>query len=166
MFKPFSKLFLSHGKPYLIKPNQFLLLNQYYRFSTQEKQNQHESKENEEKKEEDDDNTFINPETGEELGIDNRFDNLLHGIFNRDDYEKATGRSAYEVGRLGRLFIYQHHCCPFSGKVKAVLDYYKIPYSLIEVGPVTKTQLPNRKKFLHDRTVPILLAAKTGKQIR
>ena len=106
-------------------------------------------------------NTFIHPDTGEEFVIDNKYDNILHGIFTRDDYEKSTGRSSSEIGRLGRLFIYQYNCCPYCGKVKSVLDYYKIPYSLIEVGPVTKKQLPNRARFLHDRNVPILLAAKT-----
>ncbi|ETO30506.1 glutathione-S-transferase/glutaredoxin [Reticulomyxa filosa] len=93
-----------------------------------------------------------------EYTMDPKFDNIIHGVFSRDDYERFTGRSFAEVGRLGRLFIYQNHCCPFSGKVKSFLDYYKIPYSLIECNPITKTQLPDPKFFLHDRNVPILLA--------
>jgi microsomal prostaglandin-E synthase 2 len=31
--------------------------------------------------------------------------------------------------------------CPFCCKVKTVLDYYKIPYRVIEVSPLTKRQL-------------------------
>lgn len=101
-----------------------------------------------------------------EYAYDPSFDNLLHGVFTRKDYEKLSGREMSSVERLGRLFIYQYNCCPFCGKVKAVCDYYHIPYSLIEVSPISKKQLPSNKKFLHDRNVPILLAAKiTTKQL-
>ena len=95
-----------------------------------------------------------------EHAFDPQFDNLIHGVWTRKDYEQRQGRSESEVGSLGRVFLYQYNCCPFCGKVKAVLDYYNIPYSLIEVSPMTKAQLPDHNKFLHDRNVPILLAAR------
>ena len=97
-----------------------------------------------------------------EHAFDPQFDNMIHGVWTRKDYEQRQGRSESEVGTLGRIFIYQYNCCPFCGKVKGVLDYYNIPYSLIEVSPITKSQLPNKNKFLHDRNVPILLAAKAS----
>ena len=95
-----------------------------------------------------------------EHAFDPKFDNLIHGVWTRQNYQQRQGRQESEVGSLGRIFIYQYNCCPFCGKVKAVLDYYNIPYSLIEVSPITKQQLPKTSKFLHDRNVPILLAAK------
>eukprot|EP01084_Bolivina_argentea_P032600 60329_1 len=97
-----------------------------------------------------------------EHAFDPKFDNLIHGVWTRKDYDRRTGRSESEVGTLGRIFLYQYNCCPFCGKVKSVLDYYNIPYSLIEVSPITKFQLPDTNKFLHDRNVPILLAAKSN----
>lgn len=39
------------------------------------------------------------------------------------------------------IVIYQYDICPFCNKVKAVMDYLKIPYTTIEVDPVSKTQL-------------------------
>eukprot|EP01083_Nonionella_stella_P160500 524824_1 len=101
-------------------------------------------------------------DTNVEYAFDPKFDNLIHGVWTRKDYERRQGRSESEVGSLGRIFMYQYNCCPFCGKVKAVLDYYNLPYSLIEVSPITKAQLPNSNKFLHDRNVPILLASRAG----
>ena len=113
-------------------------------------------------KQEDDTETIIEPQYDEQLEhtFDPQFDNLIHGVWTRQDYQQRQGRPESEIEKLGRLFVYQYNCCPFCGKVKAVLDYYNIPYSLIEVNPMTKSQLPNHNKFLHDRNVPILLAAK------
>lgn len=39
------------------------------------------------------------------------------------------------------ITLYQYEVCPFCCKVKAVLDYYGVPYRVIEVSPLTKRQL-------------------------
>jgi len=39
------------------------------------------------------------------------------------------------------VVIYQYDVCPFCNKVKAFLDYHKIPYRTIEVNPLTRTEL-------------------------
>ncbi|VDM37533.1 unnamed protein product [Toxocara canis] len=56
---------------------------------------------------------------------------------------------------LLNLRLYQYQTCPFCCKVRTFLDYYGFQYELVEVNPITKTQLrfsPNYKK------VPILVA--------
>ncbi|KAM3573204.1 hypothetical protein VYU27_004807 [Nannochloropsis oceanica] len=51
-----------------------------------------------------------------------------------------------------RITLYQYKICPFCCKVKAVLDYYKIPYETMDVNPLTKAEI----KFSADyRKVPI-----------
>lgn len=46
--------------------------------------------------------------------------------------------------------LLQYEVCPFCCKVKAVLDYYRVPYVAVEVSPLTKRQLkaaaPGAKK--------------------
>ena len=37
--------------------------------------------------------------------------------------------------------MYQYEICPFCNKVKAVMDYLKLPYSVVEVDPVSKKQV-------------------------
>jgi microsomal prostaglandin-E synthase 2 len=44
--------------------------------------------------------------------------------------------------------------------VRAFLDYYGIPYDVIEVNPVLRQQI----KFSKYKKVPILLAQKNGQQ--
>lgn len=43
--------------------------------------------------------------------------------------------------------MYQYEICPFCNKIKAVLDYYKIPYKTIEVNPLTKSELSFTKEL-------------------
>jgi microsomal prostaglandin-E synthase 2 len=53
------------------------------------------------------------------------------------------------------LTLYQYAICPFCNKVKALLDYTNQDYSVVEVNPLTKSEL----KQLEDKTykkVPIL----------
>jgi len=88
----------------------------------------------------------------------NYYSNVMHGAITRDTYGVSSNRVDQQVEGLGRLYVYQYHACPFCGKVKSFLDYYNIPYTLIEVHPLNKKQLPNRQIFLHDRQVPVLLA--------
>jgi microsomal prostaglandin-E synthase 2 len=58
-----------------------------------------------------------------------------------------------------RITLYQYKICPFCCKVKAVLDYYKIPYETMDVNPLTKAEI----KFSADyRKVPI---ARIGEEV-
>ncbi|KXZ47817.1 hypothetical protein GPECTOR_32g429 [Gonium pectorale] len=40
-----------------------------------------------------------------------------------------------------RITLYQYEVCPYCCKVRALLDYYKLPYTSIEVNPLTKGEL-------------------------
>lgn len=54
---------------------------------------------------------------------------------------------------LLELNMYQYQSCPFCSKVRAFLDYYGVPYNVVEVDPVLRQQT----KFSKYRKVPILL---------
>ncbi|RWS11411.1 prostaglandin E synthase 2-like protein, partial [Dinothrombium tinctorium] len=56
--------------------------------------------------------------------------------------------------------LFQYQTCPFCCKVRAFLDYYGIPYNVIEVNPVFRQQL----KFSNYRKVPILIVDKRGEE--
>ena len=137
--------------------------NEQKKENEKEKENDDSSIESEGEEEDgvnDDDNN--DDDDGAEYGHDPAYDHMIHGVFTRRDYDKQTGRASKQIARLGRLYLYQYNVCPFCNKVKTVLDYYNIPYSLIEVSPISKKQLPNSVHFLHDRTVPVLLTAKAN----
>lgn len=70
--------------------------------------------------------------------------------------------------RKCEVTVYQFESCPFCRKARAVLDYCKIPYTIVEVNPLTKSET---KSFAADyKKVPILLvtdpASKQQYQIR
>lgn len=52
-----------------------------------------------------------------------------------------------------KITMFQYQTCPFCCKVRAFLDFYGIPYDVIEVNPVLRQQL----KFSEYKKVPILL---------
>lgn len=52
--------------------------------------------------------------------------------------------------------LYQYAVCPFCCKVKAVLDYKKIPYEAIEVHPLNKKEIKFSKNY---KKVPIWIDA-------
>lgn len=58
------------------------------------------------------------------------------------------------------LILYQYDVCPWCNKVKAVLDYHKVPYRVVEVHPLTKKQLA----FSDYKKVPVLVT-QNGEQI-
>ncbi|RWS25785.1 prostaglandin E synthase 2-like protein [Leptotrombidium deliense] len=58
------------------------------------------------------------------------------------------------------LTLFQYQTCPFCCKVRAFLDYYGIPYNLVEVNPVFRSQI----KFSNYRKVPIILVDKEGEE--
>ncbi|EDV27578.1 expressed hypothetical protein [Trichoplax adhaerens] len=49
--------------------------------------------------------------------------------------------------------LYQYQNCPFCCKVRAFLNYYNIPYEVIEVNPLTRSEI----KFSKYRKVPIVM---------
>ncbi|GAB4839192.1 hypothetical protein Ancab_028718 [Ancistrocladus abbreviatus] len=50
------------------------------------------------------------------------------------------------------VVLYQYEACPFCNKVKAFLDYYGIPYKVVEVNPISKKEI----KWSDYKKVPIL----------
>lgn len=53
-----------------------------------------------------------------------------------------------------QLTLYQYKTCPFCSKVRAFLDFHALPYEVVEVNPVRRTEI----KFSSYRKVPILVA--------
>ncbi|KAB1212288.1 Prostaglandin E synthase 2 [Morella rubra] len=51
------------------------------------------------------------------------------------------------------VVLYQYEACPFCNKVKAFLDYYDIPYKVVEVNPLSKNEI----KWSEYKKVPILM---------
>ncbi|GMH01072.1 hypothetical protein Nepgr_002911 [Nepenthes gracilis] len=51
------------------------------------------------------------------------------------------------------VVLYQYEACPFCNKVKAFLDYYDIPYKVMEVNPISKKEI----KWSDYKKVPILM---------
>jgi len=51
------------------------------------------------------------------------------------------------------ITLYQYEVCPFCCKVKAFLDYHKIPYRVVEVDPLGKSEL----KWSQYKKVPVVL---------
>ncbi|XP_076949296.1 uncharacterized protein LOC143621894 [Bidens hawaiensis] len=49
------------------------------------------------------------------------------------------------------VVLYQYQACPFCNKVKAFLEYYDIPYKIVEVNPMNKKEI----KWSDYRKVPI-----------
>ena len=39
------------------------------------------------------------------------------------------------------ITLYQYEVCPFCCKAKAALDFYRVPYQVVEVNPLTKKQI-------------------------
>ncbi|XP_075903088.1 prostaglandin E synthase 2 isoform X2 [Nelusetta ayraudi] len=52
-----------------------------------------------------------------------------------------------------RLTLYQYKTCPFCSKTRAFLDYYGLPYEIVEVNPVMRQEI----KWSTYRKVPILM---------
>ncbi|CAI5528637.1 unnamed protein product [Closterium sp. Naga37s-1] len=65
----------------------------------------------------------------------------------------AKERPEVDLGRDAEVVLYQYEACPFCNKVKAFLDYYDIPYRVVEVNPVGKKEL----KWSPYKKVPVLV---------
>ncbi|XP_074279103.1 uncharacterized protein LOC141604585 [Silene latifolia] len=54
--------------------------------------------------------------------------------------------------KFNDVVLYQYEACPFCNKVKAFLDYFNIPYKVVEVHPFSKKEI----KWSEYKKVPIL----------
>ncbi|CAN6682868.1 unnamed protein product [Malus baccata var. baccata] len=52
------------------------------------------------------------------------------------------------------VVLYQYEACPFCNKVRAFLDYYNIPYKVMEVNPINRKRLNDIIDKLHRRINP------------
>uniref|UniRef100_A0A7E4ZVK8 Prostaglandin E synthase 2 n=1 Tax=Panagrellus redivivus TaxID=6233 RepID=A0A7E4ZVK8_PANRE len=60
------------------------------------------------------------------------------------------------------LRLYQYQTCPYCCKLRAFLDYYGFSYEVVEVNPVTRTQL----KFSPDyKKVPVITSSTTDRPL-
>ena len=66
-------------------------------------------------------------------------------------HKKIDGKNAI-AGK--RLVLLQYTNCPFCCKVRTFLNYYGIPYEIVEVNPLTRKQIKFSTNY---RKVPILL---------
>merc|ERR1740138_2005753 len=51
-----------------------------------------------------------------------------------------------------QLRLFQYAICPFCNKTKAALDFLRVPYSSVEVDPLTRSQIKFSKDY---KKVPI-----------
>ncbi|XP_004453089.2 prostaglandin E synthase 2 [Dasypus novemcinctus] len=77
---------------------------------------------------------------------------LRRHLRSQDLHAESATAQLYLPGSL-QLTLYQYKTCPFCSKVRAFLDFHALPYRVVEVNPVRKTEL----KFSSYRKVPILL---------
>ncbi len=50
------------------------------------------------------------------------------------------------------LTLYQYATCPYCCKTRAFLDYYRVPYTVVEVNPLFRREI----KFSEYRKVPFV----------
>lgn len=65
---------------------------------------------------------------------------------------KVAATQSEPSQKLPSVTLFQYEPCPYCCKVKAVLDYLKIPYEVVEVNPLTKKET---KVFTDYRKVPV-----------
>eukprot|EP00316_Scyphosphaera_apsteinii_P002151 CAMPEP_0119331834 /NCGR_PEP_ID=MMETSP1333-20130426/81470_1 /TAXON_ID=418940 /ORGANISM="Scyphosphaera apsteinii, Strain RCC1455" /LENGTH=288 /DNA_ID=CAMNT_0007341523 /DNA_START=93 /DNA_END=959 /DNA_ORIENTATION=- len=58
---------------------------------------------------------------------------------------------------IGGVRIYQYDICPFCNKLKALLDFYKLPYETVDVNPLLKREIKFSDGY---RKVPIAVFGK------
>ena len=81
----------------------------------------------------------------------------------------ASGSSSGSVGKLPlkkdfgkksipEITVYQYKICPFCNRVKAYLDFLNIPYTVVEVNPLTKGEIKFSKDY---KKVPLVTIGNT-----
>lgn len=58
------------------------------------------------------------------------------------------------------LTLYQYATCPYCSKTRAFLDYYRVPYTIVEVNPLFRREI----EFSEYRKVPFVIG--DGVQVR
>ena len=61
---------------------------------------------------------------------------------------------ASQVNKPEKMILYQYKICPFCNRVKALLNYIDEDYKIVEVSPLTKSQL----SFTEHKKVPVAVA--------
>ena len=64
----------------------------------------------------------------------------------------AYARSSSSSEGPGEVTLYQYAVCPFCNKVRATLDFYNVPYRIVEVNPLIKGEI----KWSKYKKVPIV----------
>lgn len=62
--------------------------------------------------------------------------------------------STATMSSLPSLKLYQYQTCPFCSKARAYMDYYGIGYEVVEVNPLTRSEM----KFSEYKKVPFLIS--------
>ncbi|KAE9609442.1 hypothetical protein Lal_00020394 [Lupinus albus] len=70
----------------------------------------------------------------------------------QDIQAKGLPHSENEGFNPKEVVLFQYEACPFCNKVKAFLDYYDLPYRVVEVNPMNKKEI----KWSDYKKVPIL----------
>ncbi|KAK1290423.1 hypothetical protein QJS10_CPB18g00008 [Acorus calamus] len=71
----------------------------------------------------------------------------------KDDDSPIPPPSSSSSQPIKEIVLYQYAACPFCNKVKAFLDFYGLPYKLVEVNPISKKEI----KWSDYKKVPILV---------
>ncbi|CAK5089791.1 unnamed protein product [Meloidogyne enterolobii] len=72
---------------------------------------------------------------------------------NEEQAVKLSRKIVSNVDKSGlSLRLYQYQTCPYCCKVRAVLDYFGFSYEVVEVNPVTRSQI----NFTDYKKVPIV----------
>ncbi|KAK0402937.1 hypothetical protein QR680_016624 [Steinernema hermaphroditum] len=79
---------------------------------------------------------------------------IEHATQSAKDDVMLSRKIVNELDKTGlNLRLYQYQTCPFCCKVRAFLDYYGFSYEVVEVNPVTRSQI----KFANGyKKVPIM----------
>ncbi len=80
----------------------------------------------------------------------------LH-VHCRSGADLADPEEGTETGpppSLPSITLYQYQTCPYCSKTRAFMDYYGIPYSIVEVNPVFRKEV----KGFEYRKLPFIVA--------
>ncbi|CAI9273251.1 unnamed protein product [Lactuca saligna] len=79
---------------------------------------------------------------------------VVFGVTSLLVEEKAYAKELLKPDLVPKdVVLYQFEACPFCNKVKAFLDYYDVPYKVVEVNPFSKKEI----KWSEYKKVPILM---------
>ena len=72
----------------------------------------------------------------------------------------ARAKEAVPIASLPfqKVTLYQYDVCPFCNKVKAMLDFHGVPYDVVEVNPLTKSEMKFSQEY---KKVPVLVVDET-----